>query len=236
MITRSATGALALAFVLVMGFPPAVGAQNAAAYRGFRLGMTVSAVALEAGIPPSAATVVFEHPMLIQELEWRPPAVAASATGVTPEPDSVARIVFGFYNGELYRIVISYDVDRTEGLTEQDVVEALSRAYGAAQRPVARIITSPASQTYVDTEEVAARWEDETSSVNLFQASYRSSFGLVIYSKKLAPLARAGIEDAVRIAQRDAPQRDIAEQKTRDEAETAAHAKARAANILAFRY
>jgi len=172
---------------------------------------------------------------LIRELEWQPPASAA-ATGAAPERDSVAQVVFGFCNGELYRIVVRYDPDRTEGLTEQDLVEALSAEYGPARTPIARIIASPASQSYSDTEPVTARWEDARSSVNLFHGTYRSAFGLVIFSKKLAPLARAGVEEGGRLAQLDAPRREVAEQKTRDETERVAHAKARMANKAAFRF
>jgi len=233
--TRSITRSLTLVFAFVVWFAPALRAQDPSAYRGFRLGMTVVAVATEAGISPTAAKVVFERPLLIQELEWQPPASAA-ATGAAPERDSVAQVLFGFCNGELYRIVVSYDPDRTEGLTEQDLVEALSAAYGPARTPIARIITSPTSQSYNDTEPVTARWEDARSSVNLFQGTYRSAFGLVIFSKKLAPLARAGIEEGKRLAQLDAPRREVAEQKARDETERVAHAKARTANKAAFRF
>jgi AcrR family transcriptional regulator len=225
---------LALTFAFVVLFSPAVRADDASAYRGFRLGMTVLAVATEAGISPTAVKVVFERPLLIQELEWRP--ADGGTTGAPGERDTVAQVLFGFCNGELYRIVVSYDPDRTEGLTEQDLVEALSAAYGPARTPIARIITSPASQTYSDTEPVTARWEDARSSVNLFHRSYRSTFGLVIFSKTLAPVARAGIETALRLAELDAPRREIAKQQARDEIERVAHAKARVANKAAFRF
>jgi len=233
--TRSITRSLTLVFAFVVWFAPALRAQDPSAYRGFRLGMTVVAVATEAGISPTAAKVVFERPLLIQELEWQPPASAA-ATGAAPERDSVAQVLFGFCNGELYRIVVSYDTDKTEGLTEQDLVEALSAAYGPARMPVASIVTSPASQSYNDSQAVVARWEDERSSINLFHIKYRSAFGLVIVSKKLAPLVGAGIEEGARLRLLDAPRREAAEQKARDETERASHAKARITNKAAFRF
>jgi len=233
--TGSIARTLAVAFVFVVCFAPTLRAEDPSSYRGFRLGMTVLAVATQAGLPVTAAKVVFERPLLIQELEWRPPA-AASSTGALPERDSVARVIFGFCNDELYRIVVGYDAERTEGLTEQDLVEALSAAYGPARTPVARIITSSASQSYADTESVTARWEDASASVNLFRPTYRSNFGLVIFSKSLAPLARVGIDEAIRLARLDAPRREAAEQKARDETERLSHAKARAANKTAFRF
>ena len=233
--THHSLATLALTIAFVAGFSPVVRAQDPSAYRGFRLGMTVLAVATEAGVPPAAAQVVYQRPLLIEELEWRLPAV--KAPDATARPDTVARILFGFCNGELYRIVVSYDPERTEGLTDQDLIEALSAEYGPARTPVGRIITSPASRAYTtDSEAVTARWEDAHASVNLFQVGYRSAFGLVIYSKKLAPVARAGIEQGRRSAELDAPRRELAEQTAREDNERAAHAKARAANKAAFRF
>jgi hypothetical protein len=164
------------------------------------------------------------------------PPVRRQRHGTLPKSDSVAQVLFDFCNGELYRIVVSYDADRTEGLTEQDLVEALATAYGPARMPIARIITSPASQSYNDTEAVMARWQDERSSINLFYNTYRSAFGLVIFSKRLAPLARTAIDEGVRLALLDAPRREAAERMTRDEIERVSHMNARVANKAAFRF
>ena len=71
--TRSTTRSLTLAIVFVVCSAPALHAQDLSAYRGFRLGMTVLAVATQAGLPVTAAKVVFERPLQIQELEWPPP-------------------------------------------------------------------------------------------------------------------------------------------------------------------
>lgn len=235
MVTRSIARSLVLAVVCVVWFAPTLRAEDPSAYRGFRLGMTVLEVATRAGLPLTGAKVVIERPLLVEELEWRPPLSAGTAD-TPPERDSVAHVLFGFCNGELYRIVVSYDADRTKGLNKQDLVEALSAAYGQARMPVARIITSPASQSYIDTEAVMARWEDERSSINLIYIEFRSAFGLVIFSKKLAPLVRAGIEEGFRLRELDAPRREAAEQKARDEITRVSDAKARIANKPAFRF
>ena len=221
--------------VVVLSFASSARAADPAAYRGFRLGMTVSEVAAAGAVSPTAVKTVYQRPLLVQELEWTPPVV----TSVTSEPadrDSVAHVLFGFCNGELYRIVVSYDGERTEGLTEQDLVDALSVDYGRATRPVTMIITSAAVQTYIDTEDVLARWEDAKSSVNLFAQSFRATFGLVIFSKTLAPQVRAAIDEGARLVELDAPRREVEEQKARDETERAAHAKARVVNKAVFRY
>ena len=36
------------------------------------------------------------------------------------------KVIFTFYNDQLSRIVVSYDRDRTEGLTAEDLIEAVS--------------------------------------------------------------------------------------------------------------
>lgn len=233
--TRGDVVGVALTLAFVLSFSSVVRAEDVSVYRGFRLGMTVPEVATEARMPPASAKVVFERPLLIQELEWRPPA-AASTTGDAPTQDSVAQVLFGFCSGKLYRIVVSYEAERTEGLTETDLIEALSIAYGPARTPIARIITSPAAETYSEPVSVVARWEDASASVNLFRGSYQPAFGLVIFSKTVAPLARAAIEQSLRLAELDAPRRAIAEQKARDDSEQVAHAKARVANKAAFRF
>lgn len=235
MRTRLTFSGLAVTSLAVLLCAGPASAADASAYRGFRLGMTVAEVAAAAGVSPSVTRTAYERPLLIQELEWSPPGVP-SATGVLPEGNSVMRVLFGFCNGELYRMVVGYDAARTEGLTETDLVDALSVGYGQATRPSAKIITSAATQTYVDTEDVVARWEDATASVNLFTRVYRSTFGLVIFSKALAPVVRAGLVEGSRLKEIDAPRREIAEQKSRDDIEQAAHAKVRVANKAAFRY
>jgi hypothetical protein len=40
--------------------------------------------------------------------------------------DPVERIVFSFCNDQLFRVAIDYGHDRTEGMTDADMVEAIS--------------------------------------------------------------------------------------------------------------
>jgi hypothetical protein len=107
---------------------------------------------------------------------------------------------------------------------------------GPARKTSARIITSRAAQPYADPEPVLARWEDARASVNLFRGFYRSAYGLVVYSKTLAPEARAATGESLRLDRLDAPRREHAEEQARAETERRTHAKARAANRAAFRF
>ena len=82
-------------------------------YRNFQFGETLPAVAKQAGLALSDVKLIHERPAVIQELEW--PIWLAG--GSSPQTDPVKTILFSFYNGELFRIVVNYDRDETEGLT-----------------------------------------------------------------------------------------------------------------------
>ncbi len=212
------------------GMAPAIDAQDLSRYREFQFGMNLLAVAKQAGLQPSEAKVIHQRPAVIQELTWQPRLSLSSS----PQGDPVRTIYFSFYNGELFRIVVNYDRYKTEGLTTGDVVEALSAKYGTATKPAAEIIFS-SSQVYNDSEVVIARWEDSQYSFNLFRSSYQPTFGMVGFSKRLDALARAAIIEAIRLAEQEAPQREIERQKEQDAKERAGQEKARLANKPSFR-
>src|SRR5437773_1101962 len=109
---------------------PLIHAQDLSRYRGFQFGMNLLAVAKQADMKPSEARVIHQRPAVIQELEWRPPR----SVGL-PQADPVKEVLFSFYNGELFRMVVNYDQHRTDGLTDEDMVEAISARYGTATRP-----------------------------------------------------------------------------------------------------
>ena len=211
--------------------------QDLSRYREFQLGTKLPTVAKQIRVKPSDAKVIHERPAVIQELEWHP-----TSTDSSKRTDSVGNIHFGFYNGELYRLVITYDRERTEGLTPEDIVEAVSTKYGTATRPAAEIILSSTflfddGEKMISnrSEKVIARWEDSQYSFNLFQFSSEAKFGLVVYSKRLDDLARAAIVESVRLDQQEAPQREINSRKKKDEANRAKLEKARGVSKPPFR-
>ncbi len=211
--------------------------QDLSRYREFQLGTNLPTVAKQIRVKPSEAKAIHERPAVIQELEWR-----ASFTDSSPRSDSVGNILFRFYNGELYRLVVTYDRERTEGMTAEDLVEAASAKYGTAARPDAEIILS-STYLFSDGEKlisdrsvkVIARWEDMRYSFNLFQLSPEATFGLVVYSKRLDELAQAAIVESVRLDEQEAPQREIESQKKNDEENRAKQEKARRVNKPPFR-
>jgi len=175
--------------------------------------------------------VIHQRPALIQELGWRPHQAPTSSR----EAGSVNEVLFTFYNGELFRMVVSYDQQRTEGLTDQDMIEAISATYGIATQPAATVILFSSSYIYNDSEKVIARWEDSQSSLNLFRSSSQPNFGMVVFSKRLDALARLAIVNSIRLDEQDAPQRDIERQKKESEEIRAVQEKARPANKADFR-
>jgi len=210
---------------------PFIDAPDLSRYREFQFGMNLLAVAKQADVKPSEARVIHQRPAVIQELEWRP----SRSIGSSPQGDPVKEVLFSFYNGELFRMVVNYDQLKTEGLTDEDMIEAISAKYGTATRPDAKIILFSSFQVYNDSEKVIARWEDSQYSFNLFRSSYQPTFGILVLAKRLDALAGAAIVEAIRLDEREAPQREIARQKKQAEEDHAAQEQARLVNKPSFR-
>jgi len=110
-------------------------------------------------------------------------------------------------------MVVNYDRYRTEGLTDDDMIEAISAKYGIAARPVATSVLFSSSQIYNDNEKVIALWEDSQYSYNLYRSSNQPTFGMLIFSKRLDTLAQAATLEAMWLDNQEAPQREIDKKK-----------------------
>ena len=128
---------------IVSGYPAS--AQDLSRYRAYALESSLDSVITASGARLDDAKSLHERPARIQELEWRAPYVGSGSELADP----VREIAFTFYNDALYQVVVSYDHDRTEGLTNKDIIESLSAAYGvpllrsAGLEPAARRQHSP---------------------------------------------------------------------------------------------
>ena len=220
---------LAMSIASVVIASSASSAQDLSRYREFQLGMSLVAVAQQANIT-SEARVLYQRPALIQELMWQPPR----RFGSPPQGDSVRQVLLSFYNGQLFRIVVNYERDRTEGLTVDDMVAALSVTYGPATLPTTEIYAA-LSRLNTDSEKIVARWEGSEYSLNLFRPSYASAFGLVVFSKRLDALARAASVEAIRLDEEDAPRRAIENKQKQEDADHARQERARTVNQATFR-
>jgi hypothetical protein len=154
--------------------------------------------------------------------------------------DPISQILFSFYNGELYRIVVTFEQDATAGLTEDDMVQAMSVRYGTPTRAATEVnffptncLDSstdkfipflPTSDPYRSADRPIARWEDSQNSVNLFHSSNQTSFRLAISSKRLDAQAEAAIFEFEKLQKHEAPQVEIGRlKKEADELEVARH-------------
>jgi hypothetical protein len=216
------------AFCLLLLCSGIAGAGELSAYRGFRLGVTVGAVVKRAGMDLSEATIVHQKPARIQELSWAPMRFSSDDT------DPVEQVKFTFWNGQLYKMVVSYAGRRTSGLTSQDMIDALSVKFGGASNPGGSVTLgeTASSDQVEDQVKVLARWGDDASSIELVQSPYDSNYQLLIHSKRLDAIAQAAlIEGAARLDALAAPQREKnQEQEAQNEL-----AKSRALNKGNFR-
>src|SRR5712692_7152472 len=181
------TRILAISILWTVLSPPLPGAGDFSRYREFQFGTSLLAVAKQAGMAPLEAKIIHQRPAVIQELDWQPGRYSSPA-------DSVKSILFSFCNGELFRMVVNYDRYKTEGLTAEDMIEAISSQYGTATTPDAEIVFP---SLYHETVKVIARWEDSQYSLSLVRSSYQPSFGMIVLSKRLDTLAEAAITEAL---------------------------------------
>src|SRR5437763_11123392 len=168
---------LALCTLSVLFLAQGIHGQDLTRYRDFELGMNVAAVSALTSVAATEAKTLHERPAVLQDLQWR---LSQWTTGsVAASTDPVEQIVFSFFNDRLFRIVVDYEHIRTEGMTDADMIEAISAAYGApaarTRRP-ARIV----SQIEVESGTPVARWGDAGHTVTLFRtSSYRGAFRLI---------------------------------------------------------
>jgi hypothetical protein len=200
--------------------------QDLATYRNFHLGASLATIAARAGVSPEPR-VIFRHPALLQELMWQPAASDAQL------PEAVRKVVFSFYNDELFRIVVDYDPRRTAGMTSADMIDALSKAFGLATLPSTGFLPL-ARSTIGNGGALIVSWEDADHSASLTSRP-PSIFALVMTSKRVAALATVAAADATWMERLDAPLREaeLAQQQTqasRDKEEAARHV-----NRAAFR-
>jgi hypothetical protein len=211
---------------LVLLATPVISGQDLSRYRKFVLGTSLAAISRQVGQDERQASLITQSPALIQEITyWQ---VDTSDSSGRMEP--ISHITLDFYNGALYRIVVVYDQKAVEGLTEEDMVKAISARYGNGVRLYPEI-DFPNHDVYSSTEKVIAQWDDAENSVTFFHSSGLESFGLAVFSKRVNAQAEAAIVESAKLAKEQAPQKEIARQiKEVDDLDIA-----RQKNIKSFR-
>ena len=141
----NSTRPLVIAVGLILGAQLAY-AQDMSRYRAYVLEGSVDSVVAASGARAADAKTLHERPATIQQLEWPAPYVDSRNTLADP----VREISFSFYNDALYQVVVNYDRDRAEGLTNSDIVESLSTAYGVPTLASSRTRTRPPAEAFPD--------------------------------------------------------------------------------------
>jgi hypothetical protein len=204
-------------------------AQDLSQYRDFHFGMRLESVAKQIHVDVSAARTTHQRPAVIQTLQWD----QLSYSDPAAKDRSLRSIRFDFYNGELFKMVVTYDFGGTEGLTTEDMIEAISAIYGPATNPERTIAVS--STAFYDNQKVLACWEDAQYSYNLFRSAYGNVFGLLATSKQFDLLAADASREAERLDKLEAPAKELARQLKQDEERRAAQEKARLISKPKFR-
>jgi len=197
-----------LCLVVMLILAPLLRAQDFSKYRHFTLGMGLTKLLERTEQRMTDVKMIHSRPALIQELTWWPPSVP----GASLRSDSVEQILFSFYNGELYKISVTYDRPSTEGLTEEDMVKSISAKYGPATI-VGPEVDSATNDRYDLRQKPVASWEDAQYSFRLIRSSFHDALGLVAFSKRANAQAELAIAEAVTLDEQEGPKREAELQK-----------------------
>ena len=215
-----------VAVVLVLS-SQLVSAQDLSRYRVYSLDSSLDSVLAASGARAGDTRVLHERPAKIQELEWR----AAYARSGNELVDPVRGIIFSFCDDALYQVLVSYDRDRTDGLSNSDIVDSLTAVYGT---PVPGSARNRPLEAPPDTV-VLAQWDSAGSSLTLLRGVHSAEFQLILTAKALSTRARGAVREAARLDTADAPRRELEQRKKEAADATAARDKMRATNKAAFR-
>ncbi len=197
-------------------------AADLSTYRGFQLGMSLSAAVKHSGMDPSEVVTVQQHPARLDEMTWNPQRFSE----LSADMDPVQQVTLRFYNGRLARMAVDYDNQKTEGMTVQDFIGAVGEQYGPGKVPAVDSVMS--SESFTEGVKVMARWEDADYSISLVESPYGHSFGLIAASKRLDGFAQRSVGAASELAEQQSPERlktDVREAQDRLERERIANRK-----------
>jgi hypothetical protein len=182
---------------------PTLRSQDFSKYRALSLGTSLPVVLKHTGQKMSDVKLIHSRPALIQEVTWWP----TNTTGTTSQAGTVREIVFSLYNGELYKMAITYDRSSTEGLTTPDMMKAVTEKYGPVTNFVLAI-DSGANDRYDLRAKTIATWEDSQYAIDLVRSAFTDDFGLVIYSKRGSADAELAIAESVKLEELERPKRE----------------------------
>ena len=225
---------LALATVATLFFAASIHSQDSAKfdlsnYRKLAFGAKLSQVAKDTGVDPASAKTICLKPAVVQDLEWQPLTAPHSTQ---TDMAAVSVVTLRFYQGELARTTVAYNRPATEGMTVEDMIEAISVSFGKSTKPFDEV---EFAGVYPEKVMVLARWEDADYSFSLVQSSYPATFGLIGVSKRLSQLASVAVNQAKLDEARDSAL-ELIERRKKGAAESLVESeKLRKQNKVGFR-
>ena len=188
---------------------PALLAQSLSKYRAFSFGTSLASVLKLTDQAAGDVKIIHERPALIQELTWWP-----VNTSNISQNRSVEHINFSFYDGQLYRLSVSYDSRAVQGLAAEDIVKTITTMYGVPADPVSES-DQGTTDRFDSKPRMIATWVDPLYSSSLFHTT-PGEFILIAFSKSLNAKAEAADAEAIALDEQERPQKKAAELKKQD--------------------
>jgi hypothetical protein len=224
-----------LCVLFALSVHDSVFAQAALKYRDYALESSLASVVKTIGVSEREVRTLHERPARIQEIEWRLPYSSRGPDGADP----VRYIQFSFYDDQLYRMIVTYHRDRTQGLTNDDIVQSLTATYGVPRntpvRKASAAVTPNAPGYGTVVGAVVAQWDEPSSVLTLMRDQYSQEVQLSLVSKPLDERARRAVTEASRLDTLEAPERERARRAKEIADALATGEKAREANKPVFR-
>ena len=210
---------------VVLAMCPA-SATELSRYREFALGSSVETVTAVTQTAVRDLKTIHSRPALLQEVAWQPRYMSGAPVA---DRGSINEIVFSFVDDQLFRMTVVYDRSRTSGLTNTDMIAALTDMYGAATSPTKTSADAVLGMT------VLAEWQQADAGVVLRRSQYNEAFSLVITSWPLEAIARKAQTTALMLDAREAPAREAELARKRADEQRQAEELARTANKKVFK-
>ena len=198
-------------------------------YREFELGTSVAAVTAVTLTAERDTKTVHSRPALVQEVVWQPRYTTGAPVA---DRNSIDAMVFSFVDDRLFKMTVAYERGRTTGLTNADMIAALTELYGAPATPS---VSSRGAADALDAGAVIAEWRQGDVQIALRRTKYNESFSLVITSLSLNALAHKAEATALVMDAREAPAREAALAKKRADELRQAEEQIRTTNKKVFK-